>query len=146
MTLPTQLATLVRSYLDTAASHAAGVPAWPIQRQDDGSTLRYPSITVRADERSGNRLRVVNVQIVVHVAPREGDTAQTDAAEAALAAIQAQLRDGDAFYAHLAAAPVEQRTGWQLHHLTTVTPEDVRREGEAVNAYSAALQVLAQVA
>lgn len=146
MTLPTQLAALLQSYLDTDDSRAVGVPTWPIRRQDDGNALEYPSITVRADERSGNRLRVVIVQIVVHVASREGDTTQTDAAESALAAINTRLRDVDAFYAHLAGAPVELRTGWQLHHLTMFTPEDVRRDGEAINAYSTALQVMAQVA
>jgi hypothetical protein len=146
MTLPAQLAALLQTYLDTEASHEAGVPAWPIRKQDDGSTLEYPSISVRADERSGNRLRVVIVQIVVHVAPREGDTTQTDAAEAALAAINMRLRDLDSFYAHLAASPLALRTGWQLHHLTMFTPEDVRRDGEAINTYSTALQVMAQVA
>lgn len=146
MTHITQLATLFQGYLDTAASHTAGVPAWPIQIQDDGSTLRYPSIVIRADDRTGSRVRTCIVTATVHSAPEPDDDAIQLAADAALAAINTQLQDEDAIWAHIAAAAENLRTGWTLHHITHPTPDDVKRdEAESTSALHAVIQLLIQV-
>lgn len=145
MTHTTQLATLFQAYLDSAASHAAGVPDWPIQRMDDGSTLTHPSIVIRADDRTGDRLRACVVIATVHCAPEPGDAAAQTAADAALAAIERRLHDEDAIWSHIAAASESLRTGWRLHHITHPTPEDVRRDGEATSELQAVIQLLIQV-
>ncbi len=146
MTLTTQLATLIQDYLSTAAAAAAGIPDWPIQRQDDGSTLAHPSIVVRADERTGSRLRICIVIVSIHCAPEPGDTTAQLAAEAALTAVNALLYDEAALYAHIAAADIDLRTGWSLHYLAHPTPDDVRRDEQAATtALHAALQLGIQV-
>lgn len=146
MTHTTKIGTLFQSFLDSAASHTAGVPSWPITLQDDGSTLRYPSIVIRVDERTGNRLRACVVIATVHCAPEPGEGAPQIAADAALAAINAQLNDEDAIWAHIAAAAENLRTGWNLHHMTHPTPDDVKRdESEATSALHAVIQLLIQV-
>lgn len=146
MTHTTQLATLFQSYLDSAASHTAGVPDWPIQIQDDGSTLTHPSIVIRADDRTGSRLRTCIVTATVHSAPEPDDAAIQIAADAALAAINTQLQDEDAIWAHIAAAAENLRTGWTLHHMTHPTPDDVKRdEAESTTALHAVIQLMIQV-
>lgn len=146
MTHITALATLFATYLDTAASHTAGVPDWPIQTQDDGSTLTTPSITIRVDDRTGDRFRTTLITATVHSAPEPGDGAAQTAADTALAAINARLNDEDAIWAHIAAAAENLRTGWSLQHLTHPAPEDTRRdENEATTAQHAVLQLMIQI-
>jgi len=146
MTLTTQLATLIQGYLGTAAATAAGVPAWPITRQDDGSTLIHPSIVVRADERTGSRLRLCSIIVSIHCAPEPGATTAQLAAESALTAVNALLNDEAALYDYLTSASITLRTGWALHYLAHPTPDDIRRDEQAAtSALHAALTLGIQV-
>ena len=146
MTLTTQLTTLIQGYLSTADATAAGIPDWPINRQDDGSTFTHPSIVIRADERTGNRLRICTVIVSIHCAPEPGATSAQLAAESALTAVNTLLHDEAALYDYIAAASVSLRTGWALHYLTHPTPDDVRRDEQAsTTALHAALQLGVQV-
>ena len=146
MTLTTQLATLIQGYLSTAAATAAGVPASPITRQDDGTTLITPGIVVRADERTGSRLRTCIIIVSVNVAPEPAATAAQLAADSALKAINSLLNDEAALYDYIATAAITLRTGWTLHFIAHPTPDDVKRDEQAATStLFAALQVGIQV-
>lgn len=137
------LAEIVRSYLDSPASHAAGVPALPIRRMDDGAELVFPSLVVRADDRGGFKARTILVTLVLHTAQEQGAPADTPAQW--LQAIDARLRDQAAFFDHLAALPVADRTGWRLLHHSFPSPADVQREEDGTAARFLALQCLVQL-
>jgi hypothetical protein len=140
----TAISTLVQGYLDTAAAHAAGVPEWTIRRQDDGQEIEHPSICVRADERTGARLRSIVVTVDV-VTAQEVAEAATEAT-GALAAVQALLRDESSLWAYIAAQDISLRSGWSIHHITQVSPADVTRDPELVTMHRAAIELLIQVA
>lgn len=137
------LAGIVRSYLDSAASHAAGVPALPIRRMDDGAELVIPSVVVRAADRGGFKARTILVTVVLHSAQEQGEPADTAAQW--LQAIDARLRDRAAFFDHLAALPVADRTGWRLLHHSFPSPAEVQREEDGVGGRHLALLCLVQL-
>ena len=140
-------ATLVRDYLATAASIAAGVPdntALPKQIMDAGDTRHVPCLSINgaeAGESSGAR-RTVAVGLIMPYMLRSTDAdAPTDAASLArtltraaasqmMDAIECRLRDADAFTTYLATLTEEAREGWSILRMRVRQQPAILRDRE----------------
>lgn len=119
------LVDIVHSYLDTAASRTAGVPAanvCALLKQDADTDDIDPRLCVTAVEQGEGRVRQVNVSILAR-----GSMARSVSAPW-LSAVWDRLADRTAFFVHLASLTVAQRSGWQLEEMTRPFAARIQRE------------------
>lgn len=116
------LADLVRAYLSTEDSIAAGLPtneAAPRVPNWTNQKTALPCFVVSAaTEEQGGPRRRVTVTVAVHwQTPAEGEPEVRETVAGWVDALVMRLREHGDLYAAIAALPVEKRTGWNLRRV-----------------------------
>ena len=123
------LASVLRDYLDTAASRVAGIPAaadCALLSMDADDDEADPRICVMAEVSGTGRSRQVNVIAVARGTQPRSVTAPW------LAAVGERLADTESLYEFISTLTESQRTGWQLHHITRPMEARAQREENGV--------------
>lgn len=118
-------ASFLRDYLDTADSRAAGVPAeedCALLGMDADSDEKDPRICIHVEETGSGRSRQLAVVAVARGTAPRATTAPW------LAAVGERLADRTALHAFIGTLTTEQRTGWQLHHITRPMGAKIQRQ------------------
>lgn len=144
MKLSRVFAQLVLEYLDTAESHAAGVPTsdvCPLFIVDHGGDKPSTCLIVEGVDRGGNRVKEIAVVVTHHMQLGVDESSCQVSAEisaAWLGAIESRLRNAAAWWLWLASLPPERRAGWALSHITFPALVEIRRDetGEAQDAFA----------
>lgn len=116
---------IVRDFLDTAESHAAGVPAstdCALLRMDSGEDDVDPRICLVADEQGGNRSKQIHVVAVCR------GTQLRSITDPWLDKVKDRLYNQTALCAFIAALPLDQRTGYQIERISPPGAAKVQRE------------------
>lgn len=123
---------IARAYLDTADSRAAGVPAaadCALLAMDADTDERDPRICLVVDEQGEGRSRNLTVVAVARGTQPRSVTSPW------LAACGERLADMASFCAFIQTLTEDQRTGWELQHITRPQGAKVQREpGGAVES------------
>ena len=115
---------IIRDYLDTDESHAAGVPAHTdcaLLRMDADSDDVDPRICIIGDEHGETRQKQIHV-----VAVCRGTKARS-ITDPWLNQVKARLYNQDALWAFIAALPLEQRVGYQIERISPPGAAKVQR-------------------
>lgn len=116
---------IFHSYLDTAASRAAGVPAaadCALLKMDGDSDEKDPRICISVTLEGEGRGQQVNIIAVARGTQPRSITGPW------LAKVGERMADESALLAHIATLPVTQRTGWQFENLSPPLPAKITRE------------------
>lgn len=133
---------IFHAYLDTDESRTAGVPAaadCALLKMDGDSDEKDPRICITVEIEGVHREKTVNVIAVAR------GTATRAVTGPWLAKVGDRMADEKALLAYIATLPLEQRSGWQLEHLSPPMPARIVREEGGVSESGVGVRVLITV-